>query len=96
MEAKKSSNHSTANDKYIDIVKVINQSYLDKGFKAKQVSDQKLIDNTVKRFSLNKEQEHAFRIVANHATNPSGEHLKMYLNGRHGKVSGDQGIDALL
>ncbi|OSX55792.1 hypothetical protein POSPLADRAFT_1085746, partial [Postia placenta MAD-698-R-SB12] len=79
----------------IDIVKVIDQSYLDKGFKAKQVSDQKLIDNTVKRFSLNKEQEHAFRIVANHATDPSGEQLKMYLGGMAG-TGKSQVIKALI
>ena len=44
----------------------INRSYLQKLFKAKSAVAQKLIDKTVQEFTLNTEQERAFRIVANH------------------------------
>lgn len=79
-----STNGGMPEDKYVNVVKVIDQSYLDKNFKAKCEADQTLINSTVAKFSLNKEQERAFRIVANHATDPPGEQLKMYLGGMAG------------
>ena len=42
--------------------------YLNKKFKAKEEDEHKVIDSIVHEFSLNEEQERAFRIVANHAT----------------------------
>ncbi|KIJ93227.1 hypothetical protein K443DRAFT_47552, partial [Laccaria amethystina LaAM-08-1] len=48
---------------------------------------QKVIDSVVQEFSLNEEQERAFRIistVANHATIKKSEQLKMYLGGMGG------------
>ena len=48
-------------------VQVVDRSYLQKNFKAKLKSDQKLITSTVKGFSLNPEQERAFRIIAHHS-----------------------------
>jgi hypothetical protein len=59
-------------------------SYLRKNFKAEQHEKQKIIDNTVIEYMLNNEQEHAFRIVANHATMAKPSQLKMYLGGMGG------------
>ena len=53
--------------------------FLSKNFKTSNAEAQKLIDDTAKKFSLNKAQERAFRIVANHAVESNGEQLKMYL-----------------
>ncbi|KAL6307521.1 P-loop containing nucleoside triphosphate hydrolase protein, partial [Sparassis latifolia] len=69
--------------------------YLDKNFEAKNKADQTLIDDTVKNFSLNTDQERALRIIANHATDPSGEQLKMYLGGMAG-TGKSQVIKALI
>ena len=60
-------------------VKIIDRSYLQKSFKAKSAVAQKLINETVQEFTLNAEQERAFRIVANHSIEPKSEQLKMYL-----------------
>ena len=61
-------------------VKVVDRKYfLSKNFKASNAEAQKLIDDTAKKFSLNKAQERAFRTVANHAVESNGEQLKMYL-----------------
>lgn len=81
---KKAQNNGLPLNHHINEVKVIKQSFLSNKFKASRKEDQAQIDNTAKLFSLNKEQERAFRIVANHAVDPSGEHLKMYLGGMAG------------
>ena len=65
-------------------MKIIDQTYLTKDFKAKFRAAQKLIDTTVTKFLLNEEQERAFRIIANHATGPKTEQLLMYLGGMGG------------
>ena len=65
-------------------VQVVDRSYLQKNFKAKLKSDQILVTSTVKDFSLNPEQERAFRIIAHHSLEPSSEQLKMYLGGMGG------------
>jgi hypothetical protein len=70
-------------------------SYLDKKFKAKEEEEQKVIDSVVQEFSLNEEQERAFRIVANHATMKKSEQLKMYLGGMGG-TGKSQVIKALI
>ncbi|KII82907.1 hypothetical protein PLICRDRAFT_682664 [Plicaturopsis crispa FD-325 SS-3] len=49
-------------------VKVVDKNYLTKDFKAASDAAQSHIEETVKEFALNKEQERAFRIVANHTT----------------------------
>ena len=64
--------------------KVVDQEYLTKDFKAKSKASQQLIEDTIKKFLLNAEQERAFRIVANHAVQPQTEQLKMYLGGMGG------------
>ena len=65
-------------------VKVVDQEYLTRDFKAKSKASQKLIEDTIKKFKLNTEQERAFRIIANHAVSPKTEQLKMYLGGMGG------------
>ena len=54
---------------------------MSKHFKASSAEAQKSIDSTATQFSLNKAQECAFRIVANHAIESNGEQLKIYLGG---------------
>ncbi|KAI0069439.1 hypothetical protein K474DRAFT_1754661, partial [Panus rudis PR-1116 ss-1] len=84
-----------ASNNSVDAVKIIDQSYLTKKFIANNIDDQKLIDITTKQFSLNEEQERAFRIIANHSVQPSGEQLKMYLGGMAG-TGKSQVIKALI
>ncbi|KAJ7171222.1 hypothetical protein C8R46DRAFT_895568, partial [Mycena filopes] len=43
-----------------------------------------LVAKICEDFTLNKEQERAFRIVADHASSPKGEPLRMYLGGMGG------------
>jgi hypothetical protein len=64
-----------------DQVKVVDQKYLSQKFVAKSERDQQSIDNIVKQFNLRPAQEHAFRIIANHAAEPGSGQLKMYLGG---------------
>lgn len=76
---KKPANASTlpVNDE-VNEVKIVDRSYyMSKAFKAQDQEAQALIDTTAKEFSLNEAQERAFRIVANHAVESNGEHLKM-------------------
>jgi len=56
---------------------------------------QKLIEDVIKKFILNSEQERAFRIVANHAVTPGTEQLIMYLGGMGG-IGKSQVIKALM
>jgi len=79
---------------YNDIV-IDNISYLRKNFKAEESEKQKIVDDTVKNFNLNTEQERAFRIVANHATMSQPGQLKMYLGGMGG-TGKSQVIKALI
>ena len=83
------------NNKNSDEVVVADMSYIDKKFQAKQKTSQKFIDDTAKEFSLNEEQDRAFRIVANHATLHQVEQLKMYLGGMGG-TGKSQVIKALI
>ncbi|KAF8577701.1 hypothetical protein K439DRAFT_1621906 [Ramaria rubella] len=75
------SNHA---DFVPDQVKILDASYFLKEFQAKQTIHQQQIDDTVNVYGLNTDQERAFRIVANHAVQHSGEQLKMYLGGMAG------------
>jgi PIF1-like helicase len=79
----------------VDEVKVIDKAFLQKRFKAESKSDRKYIDNTVSDFSINEEQERAFRIVANHSVDPTSEQLIMYLGGMAG-TGKSQVIKALI
>ncbi len=80
--AAKGVDKNTKNSK--ESVKIVSREYIDKDFKPESSDDLILINNTVEEFSLNSEQERAFRIVANHAVLQSGEQLKMYLGGMAG------------
>jgi hypothetical protein len=72
-----SSSHASAN-----IVKIADKSYLVKSMHRPEY--QGIINNIVMQFSLNEEQERAFRIVANHASDSYAEPLRMYLAGMAG------------
>jgi hypothetical protein len=63
-------------------VKVVDKSYLEKGFQARE--HQVVIDTTSTEFKLNVEQERAFRIVANHAVSQFPDQLKLYIGGMGG------------
>ena len=77
-------------------VKLVNRKYvLSSRIRASNKQSQQFIKDTIKLFSLNKKQECAFRIVANHAVKPTGEHLKMYL-GRMAGTGKSQVIKALI
>jgi len=65
-----------------NVVKIVDKSYLEKSFVAGEHKVQ--IDETVTKFELNKEQERAFRIIANHCISPHADQLKMYLGGMGG------------
>ena len=65
-----------------NVVKVVDKSYLDKNFQGGKASD--LINTIVLEYSLNKEQERAFRIIANHAVCRNPEQLCMYIGGMGG------------
>ena len=65
-----------------DTVKIVDKSYLEKSFYANDATQ--LIDVTFKMFSLNTEQERAFRIIANHAVSENPEQLRMHLGGMGG------------
>src|SRR6202453_852061 len=65
-------------------VKVVDQAYLTHDYKAKTAAAQQLIDKVVHYFRLNTDQERAFRIIANHASSPQDDQLKMYLAGMGG------------
>ncbi len=87
-EHNKSGTVTTLNDqeswenKNIDAVKIVDKSYLEKSFYIEGVSH--VVTDTVKKFSLNTEQERAFRIIANHAISKDSGQLHMYLGGMGG------------
>jgi chromosomal replication initiation ATPase DnaA len=65
-----------------NIVKVVDKSYLEKSYHAGQ--GHAFIEESIIRFSLNREQERAFQIIANHASNPHSAQLKIYIGGMGG------------
>ena len=65
-----------------NVVKVVDKSYLEKSFHVDCLSE--VIQENVSIFSLNTEQERAFRIIANHAISANPEQLRMYLGGMGG------------
>ena len=65
-----------------NIVKIVDKSYLEKSFVAGEHANQ--IGDMVLKFSLNKEQERAFRVVANYSISQHQDQLKMYLGGMGG------------
>ena len=73
---------SLNNEHVPNVVRVVDKTYLDKKFRKSGASE--LVDSTVKAYSLNEEQDRAFRIIANHAISDYPEHLRMYLGGMGG------------
>ena len=63
-------------------VRVVNKSYLSRSFSSKEWDQ--TIKNVSEQFSLNKEQDRAFRIVANHACSTDSDQLKMNIAGMAG------------
>ena len=55
---------------------------LEKSFYIDQLSE--VVQDNVNLFSLNAEQERAFRIIANHAISANLEQIRMYLGGMGG------------
>jgi serine phosphatase RsbU (regulator of sigma subunit) len=74
-EVDKERNDTSQNEVVVDDI-----SYLEKKFKAKKEEEQKVIDGIAQEYSLNEEQERAFRIVANHATMKKSEQLTISLS----------------
>lgn len=84
-----------SNPKYIDQAEIVDQHYLSSTYKCTPVENQIVVDDIVKEYTLNKEQERAFRIVANHTSSPKADQLKMYLGGMAG-TGKSQVIKALI
>ena len=63
-------------------IKIVDKSYLEKTFHSPEHKNS--IDTICNEFQLNEEQEHAFKIIANHVVLPSSEQLKMYIGGMGG------------
>ncbi|PBK84463.1 hypothetical protein ARMGADRAFT_908762, partial [Armillaria gallica] len=63
-------------------VKVVDKSYLE--VKTHNTAYREELRSICTKFSLNEEQERAFRIVASHATSPCADQLKMYIAGMGG------------
>ena len=66
-------------------VRVVNKSYMSRLFSSKEW--QQTTQDVSKLYHLNKEQDHAFRIVANHACSPDSDQLKMNIAGMAGLES---------
>ncbi|KIM40839.1 hypothetical protein M413DRAFT_72331, partial [Hebeloma cylindrosporum] len=65
-------------------VQLIHASYFRQNFKSKKSKVNSILDEVIASYSLNKDQERAFRIVANHAATVNPLQLKMFLNGMAG------------
>ena len=76
------SNSSAKRTEACNVVKVVDKSYLQKAYHAGQ--GHAFIEQSISKYTLNKEQERAFRIIANHASNPRSAQLKMYIGGMGG------------
>ncbi|KAI0037292.1 hypothetical protein FA95DRAFT_1507111, partial [Auriscalpium vulgare] len=76
-------------------VKLVDLAYLTESHAVGSEHDREVVTKTAKLFTLNAEQKRAFRIVTNHAMDPSAEQLKMYLGGMGG-TGKSQVIKALM
>src|SRR6266508_4227302 len=76
------SNSSATTANTSNIVKVVDKLYLQKAYHTGQ--SHAFIEESIKKFTLNREQERAFRIIANHASSPGSSQLKMYVGGMGG------------
>ena len=79
-----------------DQVRVIDKSFLSKKHKSEEDDINILMDKIVEDFTLNEEQERAFRIIANHSTlGAMADPLRMYIGGMAG-TGKSQVIKALI
>ncbi|KAF5318887.1 hypothetical protein D9611_014722 [Ephemerocybe angulata] len=65
-------------------VRIVDKSYLEKDFKPRSDLEVAAVDNAEKKWSLNKEQSRAYRIVSNHSLASSPQQLLMHLGGMGG------------
>ena len=65
-----------------DVVKVVDKSYLYRSYVLAGQSE--CVSSMIAKYSLNSEQERAFRIIANHAISPNPDQLRMNLAGMGG------------
>ena len=82
---KPATGHGGTSESFVENqVKIVDRLYLSRSFEAQTKLSQEHINSVVKDKTLNAEQERAFRIVANHATQHDHEQLKMYIGGMAG------------
>ena len=81
--------------KHTDQVNIVGKEYLSENCSSIQNENNNQINKIIADFTLNEEQERAFRIVAQHACLPYSEQLKMYLGGMGG-TGKSQVIKALM
>ena len=86
---------SVVANKLRDNVEIVDADYFKYNFKAKKELDNKIVNDVVREFKLNKEQLRAFKIIANHSNCVAPEQLKMYLGGMGG-TGKSQVIKALI
>jgi hypothetical protein len=86
---------SVVANKLRDNVEIVDADYFKYNFKAKKELDNKIVNDVVREFKLNKEQLRAFKIIANHSNCVAPEQLKMYLGGMRG-TGKSQVIKALI
>ena len=65
-----------------NVVQVVDKGYLERKYHTTEHNT--FIDSICSDYSLNEEQERAFRIIANHVVLPNSEPLKMYIGGMGG------------
>ncbi len=73
---------SNKTTKYIDQAEIINKNHLAKSKHDSSHND--MLSEVSTQFSLNKEQDGAFHIVAQHAVSTIPEQLRMYIGGMGG------------
>ena len=71
-------------DPFSNNVKIVNKNYLEKFYQISSVKGKTILYRIITDFQLNADQERAFCIVANHASEPQTDPLKMYLGGMGG------------
>ena len=85
----------TTGSKDANSAKPVNKSYLTRKYEINDPGNATMLNDIVAKFTLNEEQERAFRIVANHAIQQTNDHLRMYLGGMAG-TGKSQVIKALI
>ena len=82
IDVEEEAHHVLISSQNTNQVKIVDKSYLER--RQHSVAHKVIIDLIVIKFLLNKEQERAFQIAANHACNSYSEQLKMYIGGMGG------------